>query len=139
MHSQYLPIARTSDEKIEVAHVSRFRDYIAIRTRPPDDPPGSVHSLKYWPRSGRAGDEGAGTAVGTVPIYTPTSPTTKVYHAQNYPSVWRIASNYLSWFTLGSGISIRVRKDADRNGRGLPKRKEYCLRGNRNSRLTLFR
>lgn len=133
MHLQYLlPIARTSDKKIEmpgtcldfeiISDIFELDRRMTLRKRA---------FPKYWPRS-RAGDESAGTAVGTVPIYTPTSP--RSYITRKTTPVWRITSNYLSWFTLAP--AYRSEWEKTRIESGCPREKVLSER-NRNLQLTL--
>lgn len=137
MHSIYYTFAiftDHTDEKVEVAHVPRFRDYIGFELDRRDDPLRKHAFPKYWPRS-RAGDESPGTVVGTVPIYTPRVPTKAISRAK---LPFRTA-NHLELFIViypSSGISIRVRKDADRNWL-LEKKKRCCLGEIETLRLTL--
>lgn len=89
---------------------------------------------KYWPRS-RAGDESAGTAVGTVPIYTPTSSRSYIMRKTTLPYSESPRTIYRD-LPYSSGISIWVRKNMDRNRR-VVQEKRCCLREIETSKLTL--
>jgi len=106
MHSSFAD--QTSGEKIEaVGRVTIPKLHRSRRTNP-----GNVHSqsidLKVAP-----GNEGSGTAVGTVPIYTPA----RRYIARK--TTLRIANHLVLFIVIyrAPDISIRVRQDADRNRR----------------------
>jgi len=98
MHYAFAIFTDRTDIGGEVAHVSRFRCYIAFeldrrmtlrkRTFP-----------KYWPRSRAGGRKRWYRGWYRANLHSHVL-IVKLYHAQNYPSVWRITSNYLSWFTL---------------------------------------